>query len=68
MQSGSQREGEEEKHDHKCSYVLIEKEKNANKILLEILKEEEVVIGVDIEAAVEMSRFGILCLIQVIQI
>jgi hypothetical protein len=37
----------------------------ANKILDNILKKDFIVIGIDIEAAVEMSRFGILCLLQV---
>jgi hypothetical protein len=46
-------------------YKVITKETEANFILSTILKDKNAVIGVDIEAAVEMSRFGILCLIQV---
>ncbi len=50
----------------KVEYQLITNDKEANKILTIILKDEACVIGVDVEAAVEMSRFGILCLLQVI--
>ena len=46
-------------------YKLITKESDANKILSTILKDKGCVLGIDIEAAVEMSRFGILCLLQV---
>ena len=44
--------------------VIIE-EHIANQILDKILENEYAVIGMDTEAAVEMSRFGILCIIQV---
>jgi len=47
------------------NYFLINTEEEANKILLEILKDKGCILGIDIEAAVEMSRFGILCLLQV---
>ena len=40
-------------------------ENAANKIIDKILENEYAVIGMDTEASVEMSRFGILCLIQV---
>lgn len=46
-------------------YKVVTKIEEANLILATILKDKNAVIGVDIEAAVEMSRFGILCLIQV---
>lgn len=49
-------------------YQLINKEADANIILQQILNDKGCVLGVDIEAAVEMSRFGILCLIQVCKI
>ena len=49
-------------------FSLITEEKDANQILDKILENEYAVIGMDTEAAVEMSRFGILCLIQVIKI
>lgn len=47
-------------------FPVISSSKEANVILVKILSNEIAVIGVDIEAAVEMSRFGILCLLQVI--
>lgn len=47
------------------SFPLITDINEANKILERILQNEHVVIGLDTEAAVEMSRFGILCLLQV---
>ena len=46
-------------------FPIITESKKANEILEKILQCEYAVIGIDIEAAVEMSRFGILCLIQV---
>ena len=49
-------------------YLLITEENIANQIIDKILENEYAVIGMDTEAAVEMSRFGILCLIQVIKI
>ena len=49
------------------TYPIILDEENANKILDNILQNDFAVIGIDTEAAVEMSRFGILCLLQVIQ-
>ena len=48
-------------------FVLITEENIANQIIDKILENEYAVIGIDTEAAVEMSRFGILCLIQVIK-
>lgn len=47
------------------TFPLISKDSQANEIIEEILKNEYAVIGVDTEAALEMSRFGILCLLQV---
>lgn len=44
---------------------LIDTDEEANKILGEIINNKGCIIGIDIEAAVEMSRFGILCLLQV---
>ena len=49
------------------AYPVIVDEEIANKILDNILQNDFAVIGIDTEAAVEMSRFGILCLLQVIQ-
>ena len=46
-------------------FPIISDSNIANKILDNILKKDFIVIGIDIEAAVEMSRFGILCLLQV---
>ena len=46
-------------------FPIITESKKGNEILEKILQSEYAVIGIDIEAAVEMSRFGILCLIQV---
>ena len=53
-------------HLNELKYELVKTESEANKVLKLILKDRGSVIGIDIEAAVEMSRFGILCLIQVI--
>ena len=50
------------------AFPLITETETANKILDNILQNQHAVIGVDTEAAVEMSRFGILCLLQVINI
>ena len=50
------------------AFPLITKIDIANKIIDDILQNEHAVIGIDTEAAVEMSRFGILCLLQVINI
>ena len=47
------------------AFPLITDTNEANKILERILQNEHAVIGLDTEAAVEMSRFGILCLLQV---
>lgn len=52
-----------EKSQNNC--FLIDTEEEANKILGEIINKKGCIIGIDIEAAVEMSRFGILCLLQV---
>ena len=46
-------------------FQLITDEVIANRILDKILENEYAVVGMDTEAALEMSRFGILCLIQV---
>lgn len=46
-------------------FPIISDESLANQIINKILENEYAVIGVDTEAAVEMSRFGILCLLQV---
>ena len=46
-------------------FHLISDEAFANRILDKILENEYAVVGMDTEAALEMSRFGILCLIQV---
>ena len=46
-------------------FQLISDEAIANRILDKILENEYAVIGMDTEADLEMSRFGILCLIQV---
>ena len=48
------------------AFPLIEDIDIANAILDNILQNKHAVIGMDTEAAVEMSRFGILCLLQVI--
>jgi ribonuclease D len=49
------------------SYPVISDEEAANQILNKILQNNQAVVGMDTEAAVEMSRFGILCLLQVIK-
>ena len=46
-------------------YPVISDEEAANQILNKILQNNQAVVGMDTEAAVEMSRFGILCLLQV---
>ena len=46
-------------------FRVITNENDANQIIDKILENEYAVIGMDTEAAWEMSRFGILCLIQV---
>ena len=48
-----------------AEFPVITDENAANKIIDKILENEYAVIGMDTEASVEMSRFGILCLIQV---
>jgi hypothetical protein len=52
-------------NDNIKEFPIITDSNIANKILDNILKKNFAVIGIDIEAAVEMSRFGILCLLQV---
>ena len=47
------------------SYPVISDEEAANQILNKIIENNHAVVGMDTEAAVEMSRFGILCLLQV---
>ena len=59
-------EKEEEENYEKMAFPIIAEESKANAILNEILSNKLAVIGIDTEAALEMSRFGILCLIQVI--
>ena len=49
----------------KGEFEVITDENKANRILDKILENEYAVVGMDTEAALEMSRFGILCLIQV---
>ena len=49
----------------KSEFTVIIDENQANQIIDKILENEYAVIGMDTEACVEMSRFGILCLIQV---
>jgi ribonuclease D len=56
----------EEENYVKMAFPIIAEESKANEILNEILKNKLAIIGIDTEAALEMSRFGILCLIQVI--
>lgn len=55
---------EEDAYDKKA-FPVISDESKANEILNEILQNKNAVIGIDTEAALEMSRFGILCLLQV---
>jgi len=64
MESNNNLETEEEKYE-KMAFPIISDESRANEILIEILNNKNAVIGIDTEAALEMSRFGILCLIQV---
>jgi hypothetical protein len=45
---------------------VIDKDDEAFRILSIIMNDDNAVIGIDIEAAVEMSRFGILCLLSVL--
>ena len=45
---------------------VIDSEEDAKSVISYIQNDSSPVIGVDIEAAAEMSRFGILCLLQVI--
>ena len=47
------------------SYPVTSDEEAANQIINKILQNNHAVVGMDTEAAVEMSRFGILCLLQV---
>ena len=57
---------DEDKKYKSLAFPLITDINIANNILDNILQNEHAVIGLDTEAAVEMSRFGILCLLQVI--
>lgn len=59
---------EEDEKFKSLAYPVISEEDAANQIINKILQNSHAVIGMDTEAAVEMSRFGILCLLQVIQI
>ena len=56
---------EEDEKFKSLSYPVISDEETANQIINKILQNSHTVIGMDTEAAVEMSRFGILCLLQV---
>ena len=56
---------EEDEKFKSLSYPVISDEDTANQIINKILQNSHAVIGMDTEAAVEMSRFGILCLLQV---
>jgi len=56
---------EEDEKYKSLAFPLITDIETANKIIDNILQNQHAVIGVDTEAAVEMSRFGILCLLQV---
>ena len=56
---------EEDEKFKSLSYPVISDEDAANQIINKILQNSHAVIGMDTEAAVEMSRFGILCLLQV---
>ena len=58
---------EEDEKFKSLSYPVISDETAANQIINNILQNSHAVIGMDTEAAVEMSRFGILCLLQVIK-
>ena len=51
--------------NYERQFPIITESEKGNEILEKILQSEYAVIGIDIEAAVEMSRFGLLCLIQV---
>ena len=55
----------EEEIYEKMVFPIIADESKANEILDKILQNKKAVIGIDTEAALEMSRFGILCLLQV---
>jgi ribonuclease D len=57
---------EEDEKYKSLAFPVIADIETANKIINNILSNEYTVIGLDTEAAVEMSRFGILCLLQVI--
>ena len=46
-------------------FHVITEEHIANRILEKILENEYAVVGMDTEDALEMSRFGIICLKQV---
>ena len=51
---------------NKCP-IFIDTEEVANQAIDRILEEKESlpIIGIDCEASIEMSRFGVLCLMQV---
>jgi hypothetical protein len=63
MENKNQKKSEE-KYEKKA-FPVITDESKANEILNEILNDKYAIIGIDTEAALEMSRFGILCLLQV---
>ena len=56
---------EEDEKFKSLSYPVISDEDAANQIINKILQNSHAVIGMDTEAAVQMSRFGILCFLQV---
>jgi ribonuclease D len=47
------------------SFPVITQVEEANKILDTIFSDKNPIIGIDTEAAVEMSKHGLLCLIQI---
>ena len=56
----------DEEMENSPKITIVESDIKANFILKEILNSKPCAIAIDCEAALEMSRFGILCLIQVI--
>ncbi len=54
-----------ENSENKMKIKYINNNTQVNKIINKILLDKGCIVGVDLECAVEMSRFGILCLLQV---
>lgn len=52
-----------QKENKKIKYIISNTK--VNKMINKILINKQTIIACDIEAALEMSRFGIMCLIQV---